>query len=215
MQKIFKTVLTSFIALIMCLGVFTPKSHAEEVTPNVIAEEVTQDVIASPPDGGCEVSPDVIASLPDGGCVTQDVIASPPEGGSMHGEIASYQVTATGETIVDMYMDVKTAQQYSEKVTQSNTEQVAWWGTTLLLGPKAPQTSLYVGFLGLCSSIQRGNIATKVRSYTNKNQKVHVGAYVSYYQSQGVVNYVVQSWDGKSVDFRKVSGIRNINVSYY
>ncbi|MEH7514469.1 hypothetical protein V7146_17280 [Gottfriedia acidiceleris] len=186
MQKIFKTVLTSFIALIMCLGVFTPKSHAEEVTPNVIAEEVTQ-----------------------------DVIASPPEGGSMHGEIASYQVTATGETIVDMYMDVKTAQQYSEKVTQSNTEQVAWWGTTLLLGPKAPQTSLYVGFLGLCSSIQRGNIATKVRSYTNKNQKVHVGAYVSYYQSQGVVNYVVQSWDGKSVDFRKVSGIRNINVSYY
>ncbi|GIN86999.1 hypothetical protein J6TS2_33850 [Heyndrickxia sporothermodurans] len=168
--------LLAFTVAIMCLGVFTPKSHAAMTTYSN---------------------------------------SGPITGGTFKGETVSYQVTLTGETIVEMYMDKKTAIQYANKVTQSISQQIAWFGTALALGKKAPQTSTYVSFMGLMNSIQTGIIQSKVRALTDKNKKVKVSCYITSASGKAVANYTVKAWDGKIVNMKGVKGIRNLKITYY
>lgn len=136
----------------------------------------------------------------------------PGGSGTIKGATMSYTSKLSGENFVEMYMDVNTARAFANNVTQSNTEQIAWWGSGLLLSKYSPQTSIYIGFIGLTDSIKRGNIATAVRTFTDKNQKVLVRVYVS---GRGVALYTVKAWDGKIPNKSTDSAIRNYNISYY
>lgn len=142
----------------------------------------------------------------------------PGGGGTINGATMTYQITSTGAPVIDMYMDVKTAREFSEKVTQSDAEQLTWLGVGLGLGVKPinnPVGAAYVSIMGVMSSIQRGHVATDVRSYTNNNKKVKVSAYITSYMGKPIVSYSVTEWVGLVPNMSNVSGIRNLSVVYY
>ncbi|MGV3487434.1 MAG: hypothetical protein ACO1OC_02475 [Tuberibacillus sp.] len=148
--------------------------------------------------------------------IPNPIIAPGGGDGVVHGETISYQVTLTGETIVEMYMDVNTARQYANKVTQSDAEQIAWFASALLVSKTSPQGATYTSFIGLMSSLQRGHIASDVRSYTDQNKKVKVKCYISPTPlGKPAANYRVTSWNGTLVNMSGVSGIRNVHITYY
>jgi|HigsolmetaAR206D_1030411.scaffolds.fasta_scaffold04070_3 hypothetical protein len=158
----------------------------------------------------------LLASKSHAETLTPFVVAQGEGGGAFHGETISYQVTLTGETIVEMYMDVKTARQYANKVTQSDAEQIAWFVSALAVSKISPQAGTYLSFIGLMNGIQRGHIASDVRKYTDKNKKVKVTCYISPTPlGKPAANYTVTSWDGKIVTKSGVKGIRDLHITYY
>ena len=85
----------------------------------------------------------------------------------------------TGQSVFEMYMDKNTAIQYANKVPQSDTEQLAWFAASAAVGIKSTTAGIYLGFIGVTNSIQRGRIQSDVRALTDKNKKVKVVAYVT------------------------------------
>jgi hypothetical protein len=118
-----------------------------------------------------------------------------PGGGSINGAFikSNYGKSGYSMTIEDYFMRPGDARTFASKLDVSGTETVSWLATGFL-----PGIGPYLTLLGTSSTYYRGSIASKIRSYTNNNQSVHVTSFKDNYGKY----YAVEYWNGygSSVD---------------
>jgi hypothetical protein len=90
-----------------------------------------------------------------------------------------------------LYLNVNDARTYASKCDISLYESTAWFAVSFI-----PASSSYIGILGFLATINSGQLASDIRSYTDKNIPVRVT--VARDNFNGLVSKSVIAWDGNA-----------------
>lgn len=98
-----------------------------------------------------------------------------------------------GQTNYHHYFTPKAGRNFASEVDTSTKETIAWFLAGLV---KAPY-GVVVGAAGLISGLERSELASKIRSYTNNDKSLRVTVAKSRYGTF----YGVHNWNGTTVQF--------------
>ncbi|MFJ8262527.1 hypothetical protein ACIQ4I_11275 [Rummeliibacillus sp. NPDC094406] len=157
----------------------------------------------------------ILSVLPSTSNASNEIGAGFGKSPEKKGVIIYSTVKISGEKITDLYMSVKTARNYAESLPPSNERQTLAFIAGLGIGAKSPQAAAILGMHELTDSMNRGTAATKIRKYTNKNQKVHFTIYQSFYMGKALKpQFTVKRWDGKISEIKTEKGLK-VNKKTY
>lgn len=117
-----------------------------------------------------------------------------------------------GQQTNDYYLTVSQGKELASKFDIKPWTSARNFGISYLVGKFCSgSVGTAIGLADLMSTLQSAEIGKKIRSYTDKNQRVRYRVIKTNYGTFYAVNY----WDGKTIDLSVVSGKEKVVHKYY